>query len=96
MRYTHPMLFVILAGLAPAATSAAQAEVTTELAAQRQQQLAGVRARLSQLRNEQAMNKVAINGGKLPPNVMASLQARGKQLNSEIDALLAQERALTQ
>lgn len=91
------LIFLLLvAGEALAAPSPAQPAPSQDASAQRQQQLAGVRSKLSQLRNEQAMNRVAMNGGELPANVIAGLQARARQLVAEIEALSAQERALTQ
>lgn len=63
--------------------------------AQHAQALAGVRARLAQLRAELGVNKAALAGGGLPAEDQARLNARAREIAVQIDALLAQERELT-
>jgi methyl coenzyme M reductase subunit D len=94
MRHKYLMFSAFVAIFALTAMGSPAREATAEVAAQRQLQLASVQVMLSQLKNEQAINQAAMNGNRLPPNVMAGLEARAKQLNAEIKALLNQERAL--
>jgi hypothetical protein len=86
------LIFIVI--IATAATAHPQPQPSQPYA-QRAQTLAGVRSKLAQLRAELEMNRAVLAGGDLPADDQARLSARATQIAAEIDALRAQERALT-
>lgn len=58
-------------------------------------ELVGVQAKLVQLRNELKANQVALANKGLSQESQASLNERAKQISSEINVLLDQEKKLS-
>lgn len=83
------LLLVVILATATMPWAQAQAD------AQSAESLAGVRAKIAQLRAELQMNRAAMAAGGLPADEQATLKARANQITAEINALLEQERALT-
>jgi hypothetical protein len=86
------LIFIVI--IAAAATAHPQAQ-PSQPSAQHAETLVGIRSKLAQLRAELEMNRAVLAGGGLPADDQARLNARAAQIAAEIDALLAQERALT-